>query len=151
MALLKDNGTHTFLPMIGSRATMWMIPGGIHFSHWSIFEWCSLKMGTQPVHTERPIWSIPGLPPNPAGAYLHWLVAFTTSPTMLPSPAKLCQYSLILTYHFIPIQIYSVLHMTSHWTSATSQNTSFWLICSSHSVDLSRAICCFHYHAPCYS
>lgn len=72
-------------------------------------------------------------------------------PATLPSPATLCQYALILTYHFIPNQIYPVLHMTSHCTSITSQNTSFWLICFGHFVDLSKDICHTHYHTPCYS
>lgn len=49
MALLKDNGTHTFLLMIGSRSTKSRIPGGTHLSHWSMCGRCSLKLGAQPV------------------------------------------------------------------------------------------------------
>lgn len=113
MALLKDNGTHTFLLMIGSKSTKSMIPRGTHISHWSMCEWCSLKLGTQPVWptvaAHRGAYMIhPGALTQP-GRYISALTCgIHHQPSHTPFPAKLSQYSLILTYHFISVQIYSV-------------------------------------------
>lgn len=113
MALLKDNEAHTFLLMIGSRLTKSMIPGDIHFSLWSMCEWCSRKLGTQPVRpyvaAHRRTYMIhPGASTQPSRCISALTCGIHQQPSHIPFPAKLSQYSLILTYHFISVQIYSV-------------------------------------------
>lgn len=66
MALLKDNGTHTFLLMIGSRATLWMIPGGTHLSRRSMLEWCALKWGYTACAHRKTCMIDPGAPTQPS-------------------------------------------------------------------------------------
>ena len=131
---LKDTGTHTFLLMIGSRTTMSVIPGGTPLSHWCMYEWCCLQSGcTAGVaicdSSQRDL----GLSPS---RQVHICIDLWRSspaqPHFLPQPSWVSILQSRLTFYSSSDLPHS--HMASHWPSLTSQNTSFWLICFSHSV-----------------
>lgn len=72
-----------------------------------------LKLGTQPVWpsvaAHRGAYMIhPGAFTQPGRCISALTCGIHHQPSHTPFPAKLGQYSLILTYHFISVQIYSV-------------------------------------------
>lgn len=130
MALLKDNGAHTFFLMIGTH----MIPPFTLKCVWMVLsEVGALSLcGHRWQLSERPIGFIyPRAPTQPSRCISALTYGIHPQAHHTPFPSQ----ALILTYHVILIQFYPLLHMASHWTSVTSQHTSFWLICFSHSAE----------------